>query len=103
VIDFLSADGVFAIALTYVVMFTLARLYWGHKLAKTSPVPSFTTYAYKPLPLIAIFLLADFLGDNAVALKCVATTLCLFFMFQSAFKVGGLRGALARINKYGKL
>lgn len=95
-IEFLSAGGVFGITLGYVVMFTMARFYFGRQLAKVSTAAPLKSYLFKPLPLVCLFLVAGIAGEHAIALKAVATTLCIMVMLQSAYKVGGLKGSIAR-------
>jgi hypothetical protein len=95
-IDFLSNDAVFLIAIGYVGFFTVGRFYFGQKLMKVATQPMLKTYLFKPAPLVAMFVLADLFGEHSAVLKAVATTLCMFVMFHAAFKIGCLRGSLAR-------
>jgi hypothetical protein len=95
-IDFLSNDAVFAIALAYVGILTGGRFFFGLKIAKFSKAPPLKSYLFKPLPIVTMFMAANWLGDDATALKAAATTLCLLVMCHSAFKIGGLRGLMAR-------
>jgi hypothetical protein len=98
-IEFLSDSAVFGITLVYVSAFMFVRYYIGKKLDKYSDAPALHTYLFKPLPMMVMFLIADWLGDSSTALKAVATTLCLFIMCHAAYKIGGLLRLLASQRK----